>query len=110
MKPLFNHNLSPRLVRRLGDLYPDASHVSLVGLDRATDIAVWEYAGANGYTIVTKDPDYSDLSVLRGFPPKVIWLRLGNCTTDDIDRALRRSHEAIVDFSDDPTAGVLEVF
>ena len=44
MKLLFDHDLSPRLVRRLADLYPNASHVALVGLDRATDLAVWTYA------------------------------------------------------------------
>lgn len=73
MKLLFDHNLSPRLVSRPADRYPDASHTSLAGLDRATDIAVWLYAQAHAYTIVTKDADFSDASVLRGFPPKVIW-------------------------------------
>lgn len=43
MKLLFDHNLSPRLIRRLVDLYPDASHVAAVGLDRASDIEVWHY-------------------------------------------------------------------
>jgi predicted nuclease of predicted toxin-antitoxin system len=59
---------------------------------------------------VTKDSDYSDVSVLRGFPPKVIWLRLGNCTTDQIELAIRREHATTVEFVADPTAGVLELF
>ncbi len=71
MKLLFDHNLSPRLVSRLADLYPDASHTSLTGLDRATDNAVWLYAQAHAYVIVTKDADFNDVSVLRGFPPMV---------------------------------------
>jgi len=110
MKLLFDHNLSPRLVRRLADLYPNASHVALVGLERATDVAVWLYAQTNDYLIVTKDSDFNDVSVLRGFPPKVLWLHLGNCTTGDIEAVLRRSYATIVDFVNDPTMGVLEIY
>jgi predicted nuclease of predicted toxin-antitoxin system len=106
---LFDHNLSPRLVHRLADLYPDATHVALVGLDRATDAAVWEYARKNAYVIVTKDSDFNDLGVLRGSPPKVVWLRLGNCTTGDLEQALRRAHIALTEFAGDPAAGLLEV-
>jgi predicted nuclease of predicted toxin-antitoxin system len=81
MKLLFDHNLSPRLLTRLADIFPDASHVALVGLERASDEIVWAHAQAHGHIIVTKDADFSDFSVLRGFPPKVIWIRIGNCTT-----------------------------
>ena len=109
MKLLFDHNLSPRLVARLSDLYPDASHVSLVHLDQASDAQVWAYAQANGCLIVTKDSDFNDLAVLRGPPPKVVWLRLGNCTTSDVERALRNAHQAIADFAADPVASVLQV-
>jgi predicted nuclease of predicted toxin-antitoxin system len=107
MKLFFDHNLSPRLVARLADVYPNASHVAFVGLERASDSAVWAYAQTNDYIIVTKDSDFSDISVLRGFPPKVIWLQLGNCTTSDLETALRRHHTAIQDFAADPMLGML---
>lgn len=58
MKLLFDHNLSPRLVGRLADLYPDTTHVSLVGLDRASDIAVWDHARTSGSITVTYDGWY----------------------------------------------------
>src|SRR5262245_28570309 len=109
MRLLFDHNLSPRLVHRLADLYPDTSHVFLVGLDRASDLAVWAYAQTNDYIIVTKDSDFSDVSVLRGFPPKVIWLRLGNCTTSDVERTMRSGFAAIDAFANDPSVGILEL-
>lgn len=109
MKLLFDHNLSPRLVRRLADLYHQASHTALVALDRATDTAVWSYAQAHEYTIVTKDSDFSFLNVLLGSPPKVIVLRLGNCTTAEVEDVLRRCHPAILDFADDQVAGILEL-
>ena len=48
MKLLLDQNLSPRLVARLADLFPDSQHVSYVGLDRASDRAVWDYARDHG--------------------------------------------------------------
>jgi len=44
MKLLFDHNLSPRLGRRLGDLYPDSSHVYLQDMDQSNDQDVWDFA------------------------------------------------------------------
>jgi predicted nuclease of predicted toxin-antitoxin system len=110
MRLLFDHNLSPRLVSRLADLYSDATHTVLIALDRATDLEVWSYAQVHGFAIVTKDTDFSDMSVIRGYPPKVILLRLGNCTTVDIENVLRNSSAEIAAFADDPSAGVLELF
>jgi len=96
LRLLFDQNLSPRLPDRLADLFPDATHVSHLGLEQASDDDVWTYAQAHAYAIVTKDADFGDLGVIRGFPPKIIWLRLGNCTTRDVERCLRNNEPAIV--------------
>ena len=109
MKLLFDQNLSPRLVTRLADLFPDSSHVSLLGLGRADDVIVWEYARANGFLLVTKDADFGELSTLRGFPPKVIWLRLGNCTTAQIERLLRLHFEAVRRLTESDNIGILSL-
>lgn len=111
MNPLFfDQNLSPRLVNRLADLYPGSTHVSMVGLDAALDTEVWEYARANSHVIVTKDADFSELGLLRGFPPKVVWIRRGNCSTADIEELLRDNCEAIRALSDNPATGILTLF
>lgn len=110
MKLLFDHNLSPRLIVRLSDLFPDAQHVHLVGLDRASDEAVWFYALERGYMIVSRDVDFSELSVLRGFPPKLVWIRRGNCTTGDIEALLRQHSEAIKSLENDSDVGILALF
>ncbi|HZY85446.1 MAG TPA: DUF5615 family PIN-like protein, partial [Gemmataceae bacterium] len=68
---------------------PGSSHVQSVGLDCAGDDQVWEHARLNGFAIVTKDEDYNNLSVVRGSPPKVIWLQLGNCATGQVEAAFR---------------------
>jgi len=106
MKLLFDHNLSPRLVKQLADLYADSTHVYLIGLDQVDDDVIWEYAKSNGYAIVTKDVDYSDTCLLRGFPPRVIWVRAGNCPTQHIEDLLRERHDAILAFENDPIVGV----
>lgn len=107
MKLLFDQNLSPRLVGRLADLYSGSSHVSSVGLDQATDIEAWEYALRHIFVLVSKNADFSELSLLRGFPPKVIWLQVGNCTTMQIEDLLRRHQEAIQQLETDATIGIL---
>ena len=55
MKLLFDQNLSPKLVNRLADLFPDSTHVQSAGLDCADDNQIWEHARLNGFAIVSKD-------------------------------------------------------
>jgi predicted nuclease of predicted toxin-antitoxin system len=107
MKLLFDHQLSPRLVDRLADLYPNSSHVLSIGLDRAPDGSVWEFARANGFTIVSKDSDFGDMGFLRGYPPKVVWVRIGNCSTQEIETLLRRHQQAVEQLEADPESGLL---
>ena len=110
MKLLLDQNLSPRLVRRLADLYPNSTHVSEIGLDRALDRDVWDYARQHDYLIVTKDVDFSEFSLLQGFPPKVVWIRRGNCSTLDIETILRDNFEVIRTMNDEANTGILELF
>ena len=73
----------------LADLYPGSAHVRDVALAPAPDRAIWAHARDHGFVIVSKDEDFHRLSVLYGPPPKVIWIRLGNCSTEDVIRLLR---------------------
>lgn len=109
MKLLFDHNLSPRLVKLLADIYPDSNHVYPPGLDQVSDKEIWEYARREGFLIVTKDADFSDLCMLLGFPPKIIWIRRGNCQTSAIETMLRHRHED-VETLDKDIMGVLTLF
>lgn len=109
MRLLFDQNLSPSLVRSLTDVFPHARHVSMVGLGSVSDEAVWEYARTNGCAIVTKDADFSDLGMMRGYPPRIIWLRFGNCTTHEVEMALRAHYPAIKTIETDLTVGMLTI-
>lgn len=104
MKLLFDHNLSPSLVRVLADLHPDSSHVFLLGLGKADDAVVRDRARLGGYAIVTKDSDF------RGFPPKVIRVGPGNRTTQQIEGLFRQKHQAVIDFEVDPASRLLSLF
>jgi predicted nuclease of predicted toxin-antitoxin system len=107
MKLLLDQNLSSRLSSRLMSVYPGVLHVSDLGLASASDEEVWEAACNEGCLIVTKDSDFVDLQVLRGFPPKVLWLRLGNCTTARIEEVLRGHVQDIQAFEASAEEGLL---
>jgi predicted nuclease of predicted toxin-antitoxin system len=92
---LLDQNLSPRLIAALADLFPDSRHVRDVGLASAEDAVVWRYAAEQGFTIVSKDADFHERSFLLGHPPKVIWIRRGNCSTDQAVALLRDEAESI---------------
>lgn len=106
---LFDNNCSPRLVDRLADLAPASTHVATVGLAAADDRTVWAYAQTHQLLIVTKDTDFNDLSVLLGAPPKVLWLRIGNCTTAAMEALIRTHWEAIAAFIQDPTVDLMTI-
>jgi predicted nuclease of predicted toxin-antitoxin system len=107
---LFDHNLSPALVSRLHDIYPDSNHVYLLGLDKVSDTEIWLYAQQQKYAIVTKDADYSELGLMRGFPPKVIWIRRGNCKTADIEALLRNHCSDLMAMEVSSATGILTLF
>jgi predicted nuclease of predicted toxin-antitoxin system len=107
---LFDQNLSPKLINQLSDLYADSAHLDALGLGTADDTDVWQYAKENDFLIVTKDADFADLSILRGFPPKIIWIRRGNCSTRDIEQILRGNNAKIENFLTDPISGILTLF
>lgn len=107
MKLLFDENLSHKLAERLSDLFPHSTHVRNVGLKSSDDPDVWKYAVDNDLAIISKDADMHNRSLLFGFPPKVIWVRLGNCTTSDVEELIRREIEIIEYFLDDDTASFL---
>jgi len=107
VKLLFDQNLAPRLVALLKDLYPDSLHVREVGLQAAADEEIWDAARKEGCVVVSKDADFRQKAFLRGHPPKVIWIRLGNCSTDSIAKLLWSRHAEVSRFLKDPESAFL---
>ena len=106
---LFDEQLSERLCSILGDVLPDSLHVREIDAGGASDTTVWQLAQERGCMLVTKDEDFHRLSVLRGAPPKVVWLRIGNCTTEDVAKLLRRHAADIQQFARQTRATFLEL-
>jgi predicted nuclease of predicted toxin-antitoxin system len=110
MKLLFDQNVSPTLVGHLNDVFPGSAHVFSLDLSNANDVSIWLYARDHQFLLVSKDADFVELTMLRGFPPKVLWLRIGNCVTKDIETLIRANQAAIEDLLKDPERGVLALF
>ena len=107
MKLLFDQNLSHSLVISLQDFYPESQHVRNIGLKEAPDETVWNYAAQHGFIIVTKDADYHQRSFLFGHPPKVVWLRCGNCSTAAIHILLQEHRDDLDAFASNPEGAFL---
>jgi len=107
VKLLFDENLSPQLVGALADLFPRSQHVHAAGLGRSTDDAIWGYAREQGLAIVSKDSDFHERALLRGYPPKVVWIRRGNCATGEIEEMLRMHVSDLEKLESDPHAAFL---
>jgi predicted nuclease of predicted toxin-antitoxin system len=91
----------------LPSITPGTTHVDLVGLHGADDYRIWEHARDKHFVLMTKDDDFRNLSLLRGAPPKVVWLNTGNSSTEqsaaalaerkpEIERFLSASDEALL--------------
>ena len=93
-------NLSHKLAAQLAQAFPDTVHVDGVGLHGQPDTAIWDYAGRHGFVLVSKDDDFRQLSFLRGHPPKVIWLLVGNAGTAAVADLLLRSRDLISAFAE----------
>jgi predicted nuclease of predicted toxin-antitoxin system len=75
--------------------FPGWRHVTACGLERADDAAIWAYAKANGLSLLSKDDDMRVLVEAHGAPPRLVWLRLGNVTTQQIAAAMTRHAQSI---------------
>ena len=110
MRLLFDQNLSHRLLVALEDIFPGSLHVRLLGMAEVDDLAIWNYALAHHLVIVTQDADYSDWNKLRGAPPKIVWLRCGNASVDEIHSKLRSAAERIRLLDTDIEVEIVEVW
>ena len=107
MKLLLDENISDRVVPRVADLFPESAHIKSVGLKEADDQFVWNWAKEHGFAIVSKDTDFHQKAILLGPPPKLIWLRVGNCETDLVITLLRSRYEIIRQFMESKTDSLL---
>ena len=104
---LLDENLSERLLPLLEERFPGSRHIRLMGLSGASDIEIWEQARLSGAMLVTKDEDFLQLSLRRGFPPKVICLAIGNASNAATAGLLLDQADIIDAFGSHPETGFL---
>jgi predicted nuclease of predicted toxin-antitoxin system len=107
MKLLLDENLSDRIIPKIVDLYPNSTHVKTLGLINTDDVIIWDYAKANNFMIVSKDSDFHQRSLVYGYPPKFIYLRIGNSPTSAIIQLLRENFENINQFYQSEVESIL---
>jgi predicted nuclease of predicted toxin-antitoxin system len=102
MNLLFDQNISFRIEKKISSDPLAAKHISSLVLNNANDLEIWNFAKKEGYVIVTFDSDFYDISILNGCPPKIIWLRKGNLTTNQVADLIQEKHLLICNFIMNP--------
>lgn len=98
MRLLFDQKISYRIISKIKNNFPDAAQVNQLGIKNYFDTEIWKFAKKNDYTIITFDSDFFDYANIKGHPPKIIWLRLGNSKTDFLAEIINTRHGVISDF------------
>lgn len=109
MKLLFDQNISFRLIKKIARDFPQSYDLVQLGLDDAPDIKIWRYAKKNNFTIITFDGDFLEFNTLYGSPPKIIWLRTGNLTTNHLAELIIHRRKLIRAFLEDSSREILQI-
>ena len=85
MRFVIDAQLPPALARFLTEnMREDAVHVLDVGLLNASDTAIWAYALEHERVIITKDEDFQIRASVSKIHPQIIWVRVGNCSKQNL--------------------------
>ena len=109
MKLLLDQNISHRIIPKLLETYHSVKQVRELKLENIHDITIWHFAKKHQYTIVTFDADFFDLCNIYGFPPKIIWLRIGNTNTIELAEVMIKNKNIISSFIQNSDFGCLEL-
>lgn len=99
---LFDQNISFKVVARILDHSPGSKHIKDLNLVDYKDSDIWRTAKEKYLTIVTFDSDFIDLANIKGHPLKIIWLRIGNTSTQGIADKLIEKSVLIKAFIEEP--------
>lgn len=111
MKIIIDENISSRLVTLIQHVFPDVEHVKSLGLMTTNDFNIFMFARQNGFdAILTLDEDYYNIQLTHGIPPKIIWLRLGNCSTNALSEVILNNADTIYTFLFDHRLECLEIY
>lgn len=109
MRLLFDQNISHKIIKLLERDFPNSRQVRHVDLENASDSVIFDFARNQGFTIVTFDSDFVDLNVVKGIPPKIIWLKTGKLTTKNISNLISSQIANIQKFINSKEREILEI-
>ena len=99
MKLLIDQNISHRILPILDNHFSSIHHVRELGLINASDHEIFMFAREHDYdAVITLDDDFVKLLNVFSFPPKIIWLRTGNCTTPYLASILNSKFHSLKEF------------
>ena len=112
MKLLLDANISWRIIPQLKEHFDDCVHAdNIPDLNfPAKDTEIWQFAKVNELIVITRDNDFANLTILNGFPPKIVLLRTGNCSRKFTVDLIIRSKQLIQEFLISKEYGLLEIF
>ena len=107
MKFLVDENISRKIIPAITAWFPDSKHVTDLSLKNRDDSDIWNYAKENDFSILTKDSDFIEILALEQFPPKIVWVQRGNCSTNVILDIISSNTLRINSFLADADNGLL---
>lgn len=110
MKLLLDENISYRVLNSISTVFPGSAHITKDESQVRRDTDIFEYARQNEFTILTFDEDFYELQLMRGYPPKIIWLRFGNSSNLKVISKLLDNQNSIISFLSNPDSGMLEIY
>lgn len=111
MKVLIDQNISQRILPLLVHKFDTLNHIREIGLTNADDYEIFMFARANGYqAVITADEDFIKLINQFSQPPKIVWVRTGNCSTKVLSQLLTEKVQMIREFIEGEDFDIYEIF
>jgi predicted nuclease of predicted toxin-antitoxin system len=111
MKIVIDQNISFRIVPHINHLFTEVGHVRTLGWTDAPDIIIFRNAKQQGFdAILTLDEDFDNIILENIPPPKILWLRIRNCSTLHLAEIIENKIEIINNFLNDDELYCLEIF
>jgi predicted nuclease of predicted toxin-antitoxin system len=109
MRLVIDENISWRL-KKLIPQWEIIPSNEIKSPQRLTDFVIWQFAKSNNFNILTFDEDFSEIQNLYSYPPKIIWLRTGNMSTNEIAALLMKFEDDINNFLTNEELGIYEIY
>lgn len=96
MKFLVDAQLPGTLARWLRGRGCDAVHVLEREMSRIEDVSIWETCACEERILITKDVDFFILATRPGDTGRLLWLRMGNCRTQDLITRINKEWDLLM--------------